>query len=233
MSLTVRPALARGHANHGWLDSYHTFSFANYHDSRFMGFGPLRVINEDRVAPGGGFATHGHRDMEILSYVISGGLAHKDSIGTGSVVRPGDVQVMSAGTGIRHSEFNASEVEPVHFLQIWLLPERPGLAPCYDQRTFPEAEKRGRLRIVASRDGRENSLIIHQNVDVFASLLMKGDVVDHALKIDRRAWAQIVNGSVEINGVRIHAGDGVAIENETQMTIHAKDGDGELLYFDL
>ena len=233
MSVTVRPALARGHANHGWLDSYHTFSFANYHDSRFMGFGPLRVINEDRVAPGGGFATHGHRDMEILSYVIEGGLAHKDSIGTGSVIRPGDVQVMSAGTGIRHSEYNASEREPVHFLQIWLLPERQGLTPRYDQKTIPEAEKLGRLRLVASRDGREDSLLIHQNADVYASLLRKGDVVEHALKTDRKAWAQIVKGSVEINGVEVRAGDGATIENDARVAIVTREEDAELLLFDL
>ena len=156
MSIQVRPASSRGHANHGWLDSYHTFSFANYHDARFMGFGPLRVINEDRVDPGAGFETHGHRDMEILSYVIDGALAHKESIGTGSVIRPGEVQVMSAGTGIRHSEFNASNEAPVPFLQIWLLPDRQGLAPRYDQKTIPEEEKRGRLRLIASRDAREN-----------------------------------------------------------------------------
>lgn len=233
MSVNVRPALSRGHANHGWLDSYHTFSFANYHNSRYMGFGPLRVINEDRVEPGAGFATHGHRDMEILSYVVEGALAHKDSMGTGSVIRPGDVQVMSAGIGIRHSEFNASSDAPVHFLQIWLLPERQGLAPRYDQRTIPVAEKRGRLRLVASRDGRAESLLIHQDADVFASLLNKGETVEHKLNAGRKAWVQIVGGDADVNGVALHAGDGAAIENEALVSIASLESGAEFLLFDL
>ena len=233
MTITVRPAQSRGHENHGWLDSRHTFSFANYHDSKHMGFGPLRVVNEDRVAPGAGFATHGHRDMEILSYVIEGALAHKDSLGAGSVIRPGDVQVMTAGTGIRHSEFNASKVDPVHFLQIWLLPERQGLQPRYDQKTFPQSEKQGRLRLLASRDGRDGSLLVHQDVDVFATLLNDGQSVVHELRAGRTAWAQIVRGSAEINGVAVGAGDGAAIEGATALSIASRERDAEILVFDL
>ncbi len=233
MTIVVRPARSRGHANHGWLDSHHTFSFANYHDPHHMGFGPLRVINEDRVQPGAGFATHGHRDMEILSYVIEGALAHKDSIGTGSVIRPGDVQVMSAGTGIRHSEFNASKVEPVHFLQIWLLPERQGLQPRYDQKTFPESEKRGRLRLIASHDARDGSLLVHQNADVFTTLLNDGQSINHKLNAGRRAWVQIVRGSADIDGVPVHTGDGAAIEGEAALAITSRERDCEILVFDL
>ena len=233
MTITVRPAQSRGHENHGWLDSRHTFSFANYHDSKHMGFGPLRVVNEDRVQPGAGFAAHGHRDMEILSYVIEGALAHKDSLGAGSVIRPGDVQVMTAGTGIRHSEFNASKVDPVHFLQIWLLPERQGLQPRYDQKTFPEAEKRGRLRLVASHDGRDGSLLVHQDADVFATLLNDAQSVGHALKAGRRAWVQIVRGSAEIDGVPVRAGDGAAIEGASAFIIASREPGAEILVFDL
>ncbi len=169
--ITVRHAKERGVANFGWLDSRHTFSFGEYYDPAQMGFGPLRVINEDRVSPGQGFGTHGHKDMEIISYVLEGALEHKDSIGTGSVIRPGDVQVMSAGTGIRHSEFNHSKTDPVHFLQIWVVPDRQGIAPRYEQKTFPDAEKRGRLRLVGSSDGRDGSVVIHQDVELFAALL--------------------------------------------------------------
>ncbi|HYA72752.1 MAG TPA: pirin family protein [Roseiarcus sp.] len=233
MTITVRPAQSRGHENHGWLDSHHTFSFANYHDPDHMGFGALRVINEDRVQPGAGFATHGHRDMEILSYVIEGVLAHKDSLGTGSEILPGDVQVMTAGTGIRHSEFNASKVEPVHFLQIWLLPERQGLRPRYDQKTFAESEKRGRLRLIASHDGRDGSLLIHQNADVYATLLNNGESVAHELNAGRRAWVQIVRGSADIDDVPVHAGDGAAIEGESAFSITSREGGAEVLVFDL
>ncbi|TMG79940.1 MAG: pirin family protein [Betaproteobacteria bacterium] len=179
--IDIRRAEERGTANFGWLDSRHTFSFGDYYDPKQMGFGPLRVINEDRVNPGQGFGTHGHRDMEIVSYVLEGALEHKDSIGTGSVIRPGDVQVMSAGTGIRHSEFNHSKREPVHFLQIWVVPNREGIAPRYEQKTFPDAEKRGRLRLVGSSDGREGSVVIHQDVELFAALLNTGEQVTHAL----------------------------------------------------
>src|SRR5919108_612512 len=175
MSIALRRAHERGHADHGWLDTWHTFSFANYYDPRFMGFRVLRVINEDTVAPGEGFPTHGHRDMEIISYVLEGGLAHRDSLGTGSVIRPGDVQRMSAGTGVRHSEYNPSPAEPVHLLQIWIEPDEEGLPPSYEQTNFPAAEKRGHLRLVGSRDGRDASVTIHQDVDLFATLLEEGE----------------------------------------------------------
>ncbi len=198
-----------------------------------MGFGPLRVVNEDRVQPGAGFPPHGHRDMEILSYVIDGALAHKDSLGAGSIIRPGDVQAMSAGTGIRHSEFNASKFDPVHFLQIWLLPERQGLQPRYDQKTFPESERRGRLRLVAAHDARDGSLLIHQDVDVFASLLDEGESVEHKLRDGRRAWVQIVRGSADIDGVPVHTGDGAAIEGATALSVASREGGAEILVFDL
>src|SRR4051812_13091313 len=183
--ITIRPRDTRGAAHHGWLDSKHTFSFGHYHDPAHMGFRALRVINEDRVIPGAGFPTHGHQDMEIISYVLEGGLAHKDSTGTEAVIRPGEVQRMTAGTGIRHSEFNASKQDPVHFLQIWILPERAGLTPGYEQRAFSDAEKRGRLRLVASRDGREGSVTVHQDVDLYAALLGEGEQVEVALRPGR------------------------------------------------
>ncbi len=232
MSVTVRPAQDRGHANHGWLDSHHTFSFANYHDPAHMGFGPLRVINEDRVAAGAGFDTHGHRDMEIISYVLEGALEHKDSIGTGSVIRPGDVQVMSAGTGIRHSEFNHSRSEPVHFLQIWIMPNAAGLKPRYDQKAFADADRRGRARLVASGDGREGSLMIHQDADLYAALLKNGETITHSLKPGRKAWVQILRGSADINQAAVRLGDGVAITGEAAVSIVSR-GDTELLVFDL
>jgi redox-sensitive bicupin YhaK (pirin superfamily) len=231
--LTMRRADERGVAQLGWLDSRHTFSFGDYYDPRHMGFGPLRVINEDRVRPGAGFGTHGHRDMEIISYVLDGELAHKDSLGTGSVIRPGDIQVMSAGTGIRHSEFNHSSERPVHFLQIWLLPGREGLTPRYDQKEFSADDKRGRLRLVASRDGREGSLLIHQDADVFAALLAAGETVAHALAAGRKAWLQVVRGTVEVNGQSAQAGDGIALENETTLAVTARADGSEILVFDL
>ena len=233
MSVNIRPARSRGHANHGWLDSHHTFSFADYYDPRHMGYGPLRVINEDRVEPAEGFSTHGHRDMEIISYVIDGELAHKDSRGADSVIRRGDVQAMSAGTGIRHSEFNASPVAPVHFLQVWIMPEEHGAAPRYDQKTFPDAEKRGRLRLIASRDGRDDSLTIRQDADVFASLLNKAEAVRHKPGNDRKVWVQIVSGDADINGVEVHAGDGAAIEDEAVVTVTSLKDSAEILLFDL
>src|ERR1700704_3848094 len=216
--IAVRHREERGVANFGWLDSRHTFSFGEYHDPRHMGFGPLRVINEDRVEPGRGFDTHGHRDMEIISYVLEGALEHKDSIGTGSVIRPGDVQVMSAGTGIRHSEFNHSKTEPVHFLQIWIIPDREGIAPRYEQKTIPDVEKRGRLRLVGSSDGRDGSVVIHQDVQVFASRLNPGEQVTHALASGRKAWLQVVRGSVQMNGHELQAGDGAAVDGEPTLT---------------
>jgi redox-sensitive bicupin YhaK (pirin superfamily) len=231
--ITVRPAAERGTANFGWLDSRHSFSFGHYYDPDHMGFGALRVINEDRVAPGGGFDTHGHQDMEIISYVLEGALAHRDSIGTGSVIRPGDVQVMSAGTGIRHSEFNHSKTEPVHFLQIWVLPDRNGLAPRYDQKTFPNAEKRNRLRLVGSPDGRDGSIVIHQDTDIYDALLSRGHAVTHDLKTGRKSWIQVVGGAVEVNGKAAVAGDGVAVEDEAVLSITARADDTEVLVFDL
>jgi quercetin 2,3-dioxygenase len=198
-----------------------------------MGFGPLRVINEDRVRPGAGFDTHGHRDMEIISYVLEGALEHKDSIGTGSVIRPGDVQVMSAGTGIRHSEFNHSKTEPVHFLQIWVLPDREGLAPRYDQKAFPQSEKRGRLRLVGSPDGRDGSILIHQDVELYDALLASGEAVTRNLKAGRKSWVQIVRGAVEVNGTAARAGDGVAVQDEAKLAITSHADDSEILVFDL
>jgi len=197
--ITVRHANERGAANFGWLDSRHTFSFGDYYDPAQMGFGPLRVINEDRVSPGQGFGTHGHKDMEIISYVLEGGLEHRDSKGTGSVIRPGDVQVMSAGSGIRHSEFNHSKTEPVHFLQIWVMPDRRGIAPRYEQKTFTDTEKRGRLRLVASSDGRDGSVVVHQDVELFAALLNSGEKVAHALAAGRRAWLQVMRGAMALD----------------------------------
>jgi redox-sensitive bicupin YhaK (pirin superfamily) len=232
MTLTLRPAQARGRAEHGWLDSFHTFSFGHYYDPQQMGFGPLRVINEDRVQPGEGFPMHGHRDMEIVSYVLAGALEHKDSLGTGSVIRPGDVQVMSAGTGVRHSEFNHSDREPVHFLQIWLLPERPGGAPRYQQKHFAQSEKRGRLRLVASPDGAEDSVVIHQDARIYASLLERGESVIHAVPSGRRIWLQVARGDAEVNSQNLGAGDGAAISGASSIRVTANSS-AEFLVFDL
>jgi redox-sensitive bicupin YhaK (pirin superfamily) len=228
--LRIRKGAARGHFNHGWLDTYHTFSFADYHDPNFMGFRTLRVINEDRVAAGGGFPTHGHRDMEIVTYVLEGALGHRDSMGTGSVIRPGEVQRMSAGTGVTHSEMNSSDREAVHLLQIWLLPERRGLKPEYEQKAFPAEERDGKLRLIASRDGRGGSLTIHQDVDLFTATLKDGKAVRHELRPNRYAWAQVARGAVEVNGEKLIAGDGAAIEDERELVIQ---GNGEVLLFDL
>jgi hypothetical protein len=231
--ISIRRSDERGGGKQGWLDSRHTFSFGHYYDPKHMGFGPLRVINEDRVAPEAGFDTHGHRDMEIISYVLDGALEHKDSLGTGSVIRPGDVQRMSAGTGIRHSEFNPSSKEALHFLQIWLLPEKADLAPGYEQKTFSDADKRGRLRLVASRDGRDGSVLLHQDADIYASLLDKGDQVVHALSGGRKGWVQVTRGTIDLNGERLQAGDGAAIESEPAIRIAAATDAVELLLFDL
>src|SRR5712671_7263391 len=209
---TVRYAGNRGVSNLGWLDSRHTFSFGHYYDANHMGFGPLRVINEDHVRPGAGFDTHGHRDMEILSYVLEGALEHKDSIGTGSVIRPGEVQIMSAGTGVRHSEFNHSKSEPVHFLQTWIEPDRQSIRPRYEQKRFADSEKRGHLRPIGSPDGRDGSLVIHRDVLLFAALLDSGEQVTHALAKGRKAWLQVARGAVRVNGKELEAGDGVAVE---------------------
>jgi quercetin 2,3-dioxygenase len=230
--LTVRPATERGHADHGWLDTNHTFSFADYYDPKHMGFRALRVINEDRVAPGRGFGTHGHRDMEIVSYVVDGALEHKDSMGTGSVIRPGDVQRMTAGTGVQHSEYNASKSEPVHFLQIWILPEAERLAPGYEQKTFSVDDKKNRLRLVASRDGRDGSVVVHQDVALYASVLDTGAEVAHPLAKGRHAWVQVVRGAVEANGRRLAAGDGASLSDEANVALRALEA-SELLVFDL
>jgi len=230
--ITIRHAKDRGHADHGWLDSHHTFSFAEYYDPQHMGFSTLRVINEDRVAGGEGFPTHGHRDMEIISYVLEGGIAHRDSMGTGSVLRPGEVQVMSAGTGVSHSEFNASKQEPVHFLQIWVLPAKNGLKPSYQQKNFPAADKRGRLRLVASADGRDGSVIIHQDAALYAGLFTAGEDASYPLAPGRKAWVQVARGKVRLNGQQLQAGDGAAVTQEAALTIEGI-SDGEVLVFDL
>ena len=230
--LAIRPADDRGVANLGWLDSRHTFSFGHYYDPQFMGFGPLRVINEDRVKPAQGFGTHGHSDMEIISYVLGGALEHKDSLGTGSIIRPGDVQRMTAGTGVRHSEYNASSTDPVHFLQIWILPEKEGLEPSYEQKAFPDDEKRGQLRLVGSRDGRDGSVTIHQDVDLYASLLRAGDSVSYELGADRNGWVQVARGSVRVDDNELVAGDGVALKGARSLTFEGVD-DAEILLFDM
>lgn len=231
--ITIRPAQARGTANFGWLDSRHTFSFGEYYDPKHMGFADLRVINEDKVAPGQGFSTHGHRDMEIISYVLEGALEHKDSIGTGSVIRPGDVQRMSAGTGIMHSEYNASKADPVHFLQIWILPEQKGIVPGYEQKNFSDDEKRNQLRLLGSRDGRDGSITIHQNVDLYAAVLGAGESVNHSFAEGRVGWLQVARGAVQLNGQTITAGDGAAITEESQITLQGTDQDAEVLLFDM
>ncbi len=232
--ITVRRSAERGHFDHGWLDTRHTFSFASYHDEEHMGFRALRVINEDRVKPGEGFGTHGHRDMEILSYVLEGALAHRDSTGGEGVLRPGEVQRMSAGTGVMHSEFNGSRAEPVHFLQIWLLPDRPGHRPSYEQKLFPEAVRRGTLRLVASPDAAGGSLTIHQDARVYATVLGKGEAVRHALAKGRHAWVQVARGEVAVNGRALRAGDGAALSDEDEVAVEgAGASGGEALVFDL
>jgi redox-sensitive bicupin YhaK (pirin superfamily) len=230
--LTIRKAEDRGHANHGWLNTYHTFSFANYYEPKHMGFRALRVINEDRVSPGNGFGTHGHKNMEIITYVLEGALEHKDSIGTGSVIQPGEVQRMSAGTGILHSEFNHSKSESVHFLQIWLLPEKEGLPPSYEQRNFSPAKTPGKLHLVAARDGRDAAVRVHQDVDLYAAVLEPGDRVSHSLQPQRHAWVQVARGAITLNGLSLDKGDGAAISEETDVVIEATT-DAEILLFDL
>jgi len=230
--LLIRRSDDRGRANLGWLDSRHTFSFADYHDERFMGYGPLRVINEDRVQPAKGFGTHAHRDMEIISYVLEGELAHRDSMGNGSVIRRGDVQRMSAGTGVQHSEFNHSLTDPVHFFQIWIFPDKRNLAPGYEEKHFSDDMKRGRLKLVASRDGRDGSVLIHQDANLYSALLAKGDEVTHATERTRKGWVQIASGAVTVNGEALAAGDGAAIAYEETVTIKAS-ADSELLLFDM
>ncbi len=230
--IVLRKSEERGHANHGWLDTYHTFSFNTYYDPAHVHFRDLRVINEDRVAPGRGFGTHPHENMEILTCVLEGSLQHKDSMGTGSIIRPGDLQRMSAGTGVTHSEFNASRSEPVHLLQIWIFPEQEGLEPSYEQKTFPEFENQGRLRLVASQSGREGSLRIHQDVELYASILDPGKLVNHGLAPGRHAWLQVSRGAVSLNGFELRAGDGAAVSQETSLQIQARDK-SDILLFDL
>ena len=230
--LKLRRAEDRGHANHGWLDTHYTFSFADYYDPRSMGFGALRVINDDTVAPGAGFPPHSHRDMEIITYVLEGAVQHQDSMGNGSIIKPGEVQRMSAGTGVTHSEYNASKTEPLHLLQIWILPSRSGLPTGYEQKYFGDAEKRGRLRLVASPDGTDGSVRIQQNARMFASLLEGGQSVSHEFEKGRLGWLHVARGSAEVNGTSLKAGDGVGISDVAKLTIGSKDR-GEILLFDL
>jgi len=230
--MTVRRSAERGHASHGWLDSHHTFSFADYHDPRYMGFGPLRVINDDRVAPGQGFGTHAHRDMEIVSYVLEGQLAHRDSLGNGSVLRYGDVQRMTAGTGVRHSEYNASASEPVHFLQIWVLPAAGGLPPGYEERHFDTASKRGQLRLIASPDGRDGSVRIHQDASIHAAILDGDDDLRYTAAPGRGVYVQLARGRVTVNGEVLEAGDAAQLTSGDTVTL-AQGADAELLLFDL
>jgi hypothetical protein len=232
MHVKIRRSAHRGSANFGWLDSRHTFSFGDYHDAGHMGFGVLRVINEDRVAPGKGFETHAHRDMEIISYVLEGALEHNDSLGNGSVIRPGDVQRMSAGTGIRHSEFNQSSAAQVHFLQIWILPERAGMAPGYEQKHFAPAQLHDALTLVGSRDGRAGSVTIHQDVDLYAAILAPHEQVAHFLHTGRDAWLQVARGAVVLNSERLDQGDGVVVNESGELEIAAIT-DAEILLFDM
>jgi quercetin 2,3-dioxygenase len=222
----------RGRSEIGWLDSYHTFSFGNFQDPNRMGFRSLRVINEDRVIPGAGFATHGHRDMEILTYVLDGELAHKDSLGNGSTIRPGDVQIMSAGTGIQHSEFNASQDNLVHFLQIWMLPNEINLTPRYEQHHFLPEEKQGKLRLVASPDGRDGSVVIHQDINLYVAVLSSDDRITLEVKRDRFAWIQVARGTLTLNGESLREGDGVQIESPESLELTTK-ANAEILIFDL
>lgn len=228
----IRKSDERGHANHRWLDTHFTFSFAEYYDPEYVQFRTLRVMNDDRVAGGGGFPTHPHRDMEIVTYVLEGALRHRDSLGNGSVIKPGDVQYMSAGTGVRHSEFNASDQEPVHLYQIWMLPDKNGYKPAYDQKNFSEAEKRGKLRLLASPDGRDGSVKIRQDNKLYATVLGAGEAVKHELKPERHAYVQVARGSVKLNGAELKEGDGAAISAEKAVELTGVDK-AEVLLFDL
>ena len=230
--IVVRKAEERGHANHGWLNTYHTFSFANYYDPNYLGFKSLRVINEDRVIAGAGFGKHGHQDMEIITYVLKGALEHQDSIGTGSIIKPGEVQRMSAGTGILHSEFNASKTDPVHFLQIWILPDKKGIEPSYEQQKFDLEKTSGKLQLIAAPDGRDNAVAVHQDMSLYAGILDTGDRVSYTLKPQRHAWVQVARGAIDLNGNFLNTSDGAAISEETELTIEAKQK-AEILLFDL
>lgn len=229
---TIRRSNERGQADHGWLKSFHTFSFADYYDPQQVGFGPLRVINEDRVKPGAGFGTHAHRDMEIISYVLDGALAHRDSMGNGSTIQPGDVQLMSAGTGVQHSEFNASDEAPVHFLQIWIQPSERGIAPGYQEKRFSREEKRGRLRLIASPDGEQESVVIHQDVRIFAGLIDGAEVASLEVASERRIYLHVALGSVVANGIALAAGDSMKIDAESTLKLD-QGSDAEVIVFDL
>ena len=232
--ITIRPSQERGRANFGWLDSKHTFSFGSYYDPNQMGFSDLRVINEDQVQPGQGFGTHSHKDMEIISYVLKGELEHKDSIGNGSVIRPGEVQRMSAGTGIAHSEFNASNSDLVHFLQIWIIPERTGIQPSYEKKNFPLAERQGKLKLVASADGRDGSVTIHQDASLYVAVLNQGDHITYNTNSNRSLWLQVARGAVKVNDKVLNTGDGAAVTQETELELVATaDKTTEILLFDL
>jgi hypothetical protein len=230
--IAMRRSRERGYADHGWLKSFHSFSFADYYDPAHMGFGPLRVINEDRVAPGSGFGTHGHRDMEIISYVLDGELAHQDSMGNGSVIRPGDVQRMSAGSGVRHSEFNHAKDRTTHFLQIWIEPNVTGIAPSYEEKRFTDADKQGRLRLIASPDGAEGSVRIHQDARLYVARLAAGQSLSAELPAGRLGYLHLVRGAATVNGQRLDGGDAAKIRDEGRLAISAE-GDAELLLFDL
>ena len=230
--ITHRPSEARGHFDFGWLSTFHSFSFGDYHDPAHDQFRALRVINEDRVQPGQGFGTHGHRDMEIFTWVLEGALEHKDSLGHGGVIRPGEAQLMAAGSGIRHSEFNASDQESVHFLQIWLLPKAPNLPPSYEQKTFPIPERKNRLRLIASANGREGSVVWHQDASLFVGNLDPGSELEMPLAQGRHAWVQAARGSLAVNGVQLKQGDGAAIDHESNLRIQASE-DAEVLVFEL
>ncbi|MCC7305860.1 MAG: pirin family protein [Alphaproteobacteria bacterium] len=230
--ITIRKSADRGHIEHSWLDTYHTFSFGRYYDRNHMGFGPLRVINEDRVLGGKGFDTHPHDNMEIVTYVLEGALAHKDSMGNGSTIRPGDVQRMSAGTGVTHSEYNPSETDPVHLLQIWFLPEKENIPPGYAQKGFAPEGKQGRLQLLVSREGRDGSLSINQDIDMYAAVLGGNDTIAHALKPGRLGWLQVAKGSLDINGQALAAGDGAAIRDEAEITLSGAK-EAEIVLFDM
>lgn len=230
--ITLRKSAERGHANHGWLDTYHSFSFANYYDPKHMGFRALRVINEDKVSSSAGFGMHGHQDMEIITYVLEGALEHKDSIGNGAIIKPGEVQRMSAGTGIMHSEFNHSKTDSVHLLQIWLLPDTKGLQPSYEQREFAVAKTPNQLHLVAAKDGREGAVRVHQDVDLYAAVLEPNTQVSYSLSPDRHAWVQVARGEITLNGLPMKQGDGAAISRESEVAIAASDA-SEILLFDL
>ncbi|WFE89062.1 pirin family protein [Roseibium porphyridii] len=232
MNQLLRPSAERGNADFGWLKSKHTFSFGSYYDPKHIGFGSLRVINEDKVAPSAGFPAHPHENMEIISYVVSGALEHKDSLGTGSVIRQGDLQRMSAGTGVRHSEYNHSDKEPVHFLQIWIVPEKDGLTPGYEQKTFPDAERRDNLRLIGSRNGRSGSVVIHQDVDLYASLLTADKSVAFDIRPGRKVWLQVIKGALSVGGQKLSAGDGLGLLEAGEVSLAASQNT-EFLLFDL